>query len=113
MGMLALLVFVTMGVIAFIGLALLMVALKMVFWVAFLPFRLLFGVLTLPFLLLRLILGVIAGLIGGVVLLVGAVVFVVVALATILAPLLPIAFVVLVTWAIVKLLSRPSSQIAG
>ena len=77
-------------------------ALRAAIWVVLLPFRLLFGVLTLPWLLVKtIVLG--AGALVAVVAAVGLVV-------ALLVPLLPLVFIGVVTWAIVRLMRRPAAQ---
>jgi hypothetical protein len=107
---------------AFLGLALLagvigflmvfvacaVLALRAVIWIVLLPFRLLFAVLTLPWLLVKgvaLTVGAILVLLVAIVAVVVAVVGLVVAL---LVPILPLVFIGLVTWALVRLMRRPA-----
>lgn len=82
--------------------AMLAVILKLVFWVAFLPFRLVglvfklaLGVLLLPVLA-----------VAGVILLVGVGIA---AVAAIVVPLIPVALAVLVVWGLARILSRPAA----
>lgn len=104
----------TLGALAVAGvfvvsiLALVFAVLKFVFWIVLLPIRLAFKLLFLPLLLLKwaglALLSLVAAPILVVVLLVGGAVVVL----GMLAPLLPVVFLVLAVWALVRLGRRPA-----
>lgn len=87
--------------------------LKLIFWLVFLPFRLVFKLLALPFIALGLLLKVLVGVVLlplflglGVVAVVGVGLIAVLGL---LVPILPLVLAGLVVWALVKLVSRPAA----
>jgi hypothetical protein len=89
----------------FTGLALLLIAAKVVIWCVFLPFRILFALVFLPLLLLK-GLGMIVGagvlLILAPVLAIAAVAVVLAIAAALLVPLLPVLFVVFAIWFVLR-----------
>lgn len=78
-------------------------ALRAVFWVVLLPFRLLFLVLTLPLLLMFVLAAVGVAIVGGLILAAAGLI------AALVVPLLPIALAVALVWALVRLSKRPVS----
>jgi hypothetical protein len=93
-----------LGGIAFVVLA----ALKLVFWLVFLPIRLAFKLLFLPLLLVKwLFLGVL-GLALAPLLVIGLVIGAIGVVAALIVPLMPLIFVGFAVWAIVHLLRRPA-----
>lgn len=87
--------------------------LKLVFWLVFLPIRLAFKLLTLPFIalgwLLKLIFGVLLlplFLVLGVIAIAGVGI---VAVLGLLVPILPLIVAGFVVWGLVKLFSRPAA----
>lgn len=87
--------------------------LKLVFWILFLPFRLVLKLLALPFLAIGLLLKLLFGVLllplllaFGAIALVG---FGIVAVLGLLVPVLPLIVAGLVVWGLVKLFSRPAA----
>jgi hypothetical protein len=78
---------------------------KLLFWLVLLPFRLLVWLIALPLLLLKAVALGVAGLLLGLLVVAGGV-FVAVA---VIVPLLPIVLLVVLTWALVRLLRRPAT----
>ena len=83
--------------------------LRVAFWVLLLPFRLLFWLLTLPFLMLKGVLAVAGSALLALVVLAGGLFAAVLVAMAVAVPLLPILFVVFMTWAIVRLMKRPAT----
>ncbi len=83
---------------------------RMTFWLAFLPFRLLFGLLIIPFWIARMALKVVFGvLLLPVFLVVGGLLAVAALIATLVAivsPLLPLLIVGFLIWVVVRSFSR-------
>ena len=90
---------------------------RMAFWLAFLPFRLLFGLLIVPFWIARMLLKVVFGvLLLPVFLVVGGLLAVAALIATIVAvisPLLPLLIVGFLIWVVVRSFSRRGTAIAA
>ena len=85
----------------FTGLALLLVAAKVVIWCVFLPFRILFALIFLPLLVLKglgMIIGAGVLLVLAPVLAIAAVAIAFAIAAAVLIPLLPVLFVVFAVW---------------
>lgn len=82
-------------------LGLIAVIFRLVFWFAFLPFRIVGGVLKLAFGILLLPIVALVGTIG----LVG---LGIAALLAVLLPFVPVVLAVLVVWGLAKLLARPA-----
>jgi len=107
---LSLLVLLAVGLFALIaGSVVLLAAIKAVLWLVLLPFRLLFGFVLLPLLLIKLLVGGILLLIVGPVVLVAlaiaaftAVVTVVATGAALLVPLFPLLCIGFVVWAVMR-----------
>ena len=87
-----------------VGMFLLM---KAVLWLVLLPFRLLFLALALPLILINVVVGIVGGVLLLTFLAIGGVLVAI--LLAVVAPLLPLAFLVLVTWALVRLMKRPAA----
>jgi hypothetical protein len=85
--------------------------LRMAFWTIFLPFRLIFGLLFIPFWIARTLLKMTVGIVMLPVLLIGgilvAIVAAVAALVAVITPLLPLLIVGLLVWAVFRSFSRP------
>jgi len=93
------------GVIA-VGLILLLVLLRAVFWLIFLPFKLIFAVLFVPIWLVKTALRVVGLAIVGPIMLLAAIVggaFLVLSLlATLILPLVPIAIIAALLWVLIR-----------
>jgi hypothetical protein len=77
-------------------------------WLVLLPFRLLGAILTLPFLLLKVLLAIVVGVVAfGLAL--GGIVLVAALTTALVAPILPLLLVVGLTWAVVRLMRRPAA----
>jgi hypothetical protein len=82
---------------------------KAVLWLVLLPFRLLFWTLALPLLLVKLVIGIVGGVLLFALLAVGSVLALVGFFVAILIPLLPLALMFFVIWALVRLMKRPAA----
>jgi len=91
-----------------IGLAIALLVLRLLLWIVLLPFKLLFWALALPLALLKAALLAVVAVVGGVVVIVGGLALALTAAVALVVPLLPLAFLVLVTWALVRLMKRPA-----
>jgi hypothetical protein len=93
------------GVVA-VGLILLLVLIRAVFWLIFLPFKLIFAVLFVPIWLVKTALRVVGlAIVGPIVLLaaiVGGVFLVMGLLATLILPLVPVAIVAALLWVVIR-----------
>lgn len=91
------------------ALAVIGLTIRALVWLVLLPLKIVFGLLILPFLLLKLLFGIAVGVVVlpvvGVIAVVGAVIGVVALGAMLLVPLLPLLVVALLIWAAVKLFS--------
>ena len=87
--------------------------LKLVFWLVFLPLRLLGKLIALPFVAIGLLLKMVFGVMFLPVLLVGGLVAVVfaclAALVSLIVPLMPLLIAGIVVWGLVKVFSRPAA----
>src|SRR4051812_7189971 len=104
--MIALLVLAVVGVALFavlIGAA----VLRTVLWLVFLPFRLLFALLLLPFLLIKAIVGGLLFLVAGPLVALLAIVASIVLAAVLAVPLAPVLLVLFAVW----LFARPRRQV--
>jgi hypothetical protein len=88
-----------------------LVLLKVVVWIVLLPFRLLFGLLILPLLLVKALAGAVALILMGPILLVTLLAGAVAAAVALLVPLLPLIVVGALIWFLVRASQRPA--IAG
>lgn len=84
--------------------------LKALLWLVLLPFRLLFGLIVLPLLLVKLVLGGILFLVLAPVLLLSVAVGILGVAAAAIVPLLPLLFIAGVIWLLVRL-SRPAPAV--
>lgn len=108
MEVLALLALVGVGfLVAGVGFAILAL-LKLVFWIVFLPIRLAFRLLTLPFLLIKWTIGGLFGLLLIPLALLAGLALVVALISALVVPLLPFLFVAFAIWAVAKLVMRPA-----
>ncbi len=89
-------------------LAVALFVLKLVFWVVFLPIRLFFKLLFLPFILLKWAFVGVAGLVLLPLLLIAGLVAVIAMLVAVVTPLLPILFVAAAIWVLVQI-ARPAT----
>ena len=80
---------------------------KAVLWLVLLPFRLLFLALALPLLLINVVVGIVGGVLLATFLAIGGVLVAI--LLAVVAPLLPLALLVLGTWALFRLMKRPAA----
>jgi hypothetical protein len=77
-------------------------------WIVLLPFRLLFALVALPFLILKVFLAVLLGLVFGALALAAVATVAGVALA-VLVPTLPLLAVVALTWLFLRAMRRPAA----
>jgi hypothetical protein len=77
------------------------------FWLVTLPFRLLFWAISVPLFLLKALVLMVGTVLAGGVLIIGGLALAVTLLVAVALPLLPLAFVVFVTWALVRMMRRP------
>jgi len=93
------------AVVAWVVLSLALALVKVVLWVLLLPLRLLFGLLVLPFLLLKFLgmaIGALVCVILAPVLVIALLVGLAAAAVALVAPLLPLLFVAFVVWFVVR-----------
>jgi hypothetical protein len=81
--------------------------LQALFWLVTLPFRLLFWAISVPLFLLKALVLMVGTVLAGGVLIIGGLALAVTLLVAVALPLLPLAFVVFVTWALVRMMRRP------
>lgn len=81
--------------------------LQALFWLVTLPFRLLFWAISVPLFLLKALVLMVGAVLAGSALIIGGLALAVTLLVAVVLPLLPLAFVVFVTWAIVRMMRRP------
>ena len=96
----------------FTGVALLMVAAKVVVWCVFLPFRILFTLVLLPLLLLKglgILIGAVVLLVLAPVLAIAAAAVVFAVAAALLVPLLPVLFVVFAVWFVLRVTNHSTA----
>ena len=102
---------IALGLLAIVGAALLTVLLmttilagifRVVLWLVFLPFRILFGLLFLPILLIKLVLGGVLFLIVGPVLAILAVIVMLAVGAAVAIPLAPILALAFLVWLLMR-----------
>jgi len=91
------------------GLVVLALVARLVFWLLFLPFKLLFWLLSVPFLVIKFLLWPVAGLLLLVGLAAGAVLLGVSLAVALAVPLVPLAALVFVIWALLRLMRRPAA----
>lgn len=89
------------------ALALIGLVVKALFWLILLPFRLILGLILLPLLLLKFVVGGILLLAVGPIVVIAAVVGFIALVAALLAPLLPLAILVGLVWLVVRA-ARPA-----
>lgn len=102
-------VLVFAGLIAFGMFAILAALFWFVLWLIWLPFRLLFWAVALPLALLKIAIVPVVALLFGSVMAIGIFAVGFAILVAILAPLLPLAIVVGLIWAIARLARRPAA----
>ena len=84
------------------------ILLKCVVWLVLLPFRLLFAILLLPFLLIKAIVGGVLMVIVLPILAIAGIVAAIALAAAVLVPLLPVLFIALAIWFVIRASQRPA-----
>lgn len=107
--LIALFTVVAIAMVVIGGLAIGLAMVKLFVWLVLLPFRLAVGLLALPFVFLGVAFKLLVGLLLLPVLAIGAVIALLGLVFAIAVPLIPILFLVLFVWVIVKLASRTPS----